>query len=163
MLTAMTQESKKLLQNDLRLPEYALLLLETYGMRTLEDLTELTIEVIQEIVECVRASAFGDIDFTSKSVKAQYLGGNYSDVKTFDFKPMDRKKLNRVGELAEKELQRLNVVKEKGLMNKRSKKNVENVSSEVSSPKSSTQISTDSYPSSSSSALATVETSDVST
>lgn len=69
-------------------------------MRTLKDLREFSSEDVDEIIQFVRSGSFGGIELASRLVKMKYLGGEYPDLTLFTFKPMDRKKLNRIGEAA---------------------------------------------------------------
>lgn len=82
-----------LLANDLELPEYALLLLDLYGMRTLKDLTTLGTDEIDEIIKMVREDSFERVDLKSRVIRIRYLGHDFADLKTFNFKPMDLRKL----------------------------------------------------------------------
>lgn len=82
------------------LPDYVLLLLGLYGVRTLKDLKEFSSEDVDEIIQLVRSRSFGGIELSSRLVKMKYLGGEYPDLTLFTFKPMDKKKLNRISESA---------------------------------------------------------------
>lgn len=103
-LTAFTPEAYDLLSRKLGLNEYALLLVDLYGVRTLNDLSELDSSDIDDIVKHVREGLFGQVDFSSKSTRIRYLGADYPNVGSFDFKPMDRKKLLKVNILALEEI-----------------------------------------------------------
>lgn len=80
--------------------DYVLLLMGLYGVRTLKDLCEFGPEDVDEIVKLVRSGSFGGIEFTSRAARLKYLGGEFPDLASFMFKPMDKKKLNRLSEAA---------------------------------------------------------------
>lgn len=84
--TEFTEDARKLLSRTLELPEYVLLLIDLYGMRTLKDLSTFGDGDINEIITMVREGLFERIDLKSPSTRKQYLGHDYSDVKTFKFK-----------------------------------------------------------------------------
>lgn len=71
--TSFTPEAHDLQSRKLGLNEYALLLVDLYGMRTLNDLSELDSADIDDIVKHVRGGLFGPVDFGSKSARIRYL------------------------------------------------------------------------------------------
>lgn len=102
--TAFTPEAHALLSGKLGLNEYAVLLVDLYGMRTLYDLAELDSDVIDDIVKHVREGLFKQVDFESRATRIRYLGADFQTPEAFNFKPMDRKKLLKVNAAALEEI-----------------------------------------------------------
>lgn len=91
--------------DSISIPKYIQNHLGIAGMNSIEDLTELTDEFIQEIEEMVRDGKFSnEIDLTSRQNRIKYLGSDYSNLEAFSFRPFDRIKLRRVSDQAKAKL-----------------------------------------------------------
>lgn len=102
----MDEESKSLLKS-IKLPDNFSMLLELYGLRTVEDLSQLDEATINEVVAFVRNGSLEEmVDMESKTNRIKYLGFNYTDLKTFKFAPFDLKKLKTVSGLADQHIER---------------------------------------------------------
>lgn len=77
------------------LPEYAITLLELYGVSHVSDLIGFGREEIAELELKVRDRSIfpGNIDFEAKSSRKKYLGFDYSLPEQFGFSPLVKKKL----------------------------------------------------------------------
>lgn len=96
----MDEESKELLRS-LGVPEHIWLLMNLYGLRSLDDLSALDGDVIKDIEMCVGNGTFSEmVDFGSKAIRQNYLGYDCKNLMTFKFKPFDLRKLMSVGVLA---------------------------------------------------------------
>lgn len=134
--TEFPEETETWLKDTVGLPNYALLLLNLYGVRTIGDLTEVDENTVDEIIGSVRNSTLfcGGLEMDSKSVREQYLGANYTDITKFDFKPMDKKKLLKMSKLAHDQLAQQSRDNLSKKMRKSLASNISNTSSALTSP-----------------------------
>ena len=96
----MNEDAKKFCTTNL-LPDFVCSLLELYGISFIEDLVGFGQEDITEIERNVREGNFGGhVDFESKSNRIKYLGFDVTDLKSFLFRPIDKKKLLSIGLIA---------------------------------------------------------------
>lgn len=87
------------------LPEHIFLLLDLYGVRTLQDLSALNSSIIEEVESCVKNGTFeGIVDLEDKTNRLKYLGFDYKSIDSFKFQPMDTMKLLKVPDIVKNSL-----------------------------------------------------------
>lgn len=87
------------------IPQYLQGLLGLMGVYSISDLTEINEEFLVSIETSVRQGAFdAQVDFKSKQNRIKYFGSDYAQLAEFSFRPLDRKKLLRLPELARAKL-----------------------------------------------------------
>lgn len=93
---------------ELNITNHVSLLLELYGVAFLEDLRSFDDNDIESIERNVRQGEFSNqVDFDSKQNRIKYLGFDLANWKDFTFRPIDKKKLSKLGDAASKKLESL--------------------------------------------------------
>lgn len=88
-------------------PKHLQELLGLAGVFTVEDLLEVDGDFLLSIEEDVRNSRYNDqVDLDSKKNRIRYFGTEMSNLEVFSFRPLERKKLMKLAELAKEELQK---------------------------------------------------------
>lgn len=95
---------------ELNITNHVSLLLELYGVAFLDDLTSFDDSDIENIERNVRQGEFSNqVDFDSKQNRIKYLGFDLANWKDFTFRPIDKKKLSKIGAAASKKLESLKI------------------------------------------------------
>lgn len=106
----MNAETKELLDSA-DLPGHVISLLHLYGIASIKDLVDFGETEIQEIQALIRGGTFGgQTDFTQKSNRKKFLDGELCDYSSFSFRPVDRKKLLKLAEIAKPAVDRKDVL-----------------------------------------------------
>lgn len=92
---------------DHNIPAYLCELLSLMGVVSLRDLLEIDEDFVDDIETQVRAGNFASqVDFSSRQNRMKYFGIDLPSTDTFRLRPLDRKKLLNMSELARSALNR---------------------------------------------------------
>lgn len=101
-------EAAKSILTQAGLTDNIAMLLELYGIRTLNDLTTLDYTIIEDVENSVKNGTFEAIvDLEDKNTRLKFLGYDYKSLNLFKFQPMDTRKLLKVSALAQEALNKL--------------------------------------------------------
>lgn len=99
----LTPDAQELL-NSLELPSFVGRLLLIYGVRTLKDMTMFDEDDLAELVAGIQNHSYDNIIIDGKDEKnvTEFLGTDCKDVEKFDFTAIDKKKLKKMKNDAQK-------------------------------------------------------------